>query len=202
MPIRIAVAPRIWAGPTASWKTTAPVAAPTSGSRLTNAPATSAATLDWAQANSQNASAVPASASARTAITAVVVVGTFGAPSVIAANGNAASPPPASWTAVTAPASRPRSRLGGMTMNAAEPETEASTSRSPVTEVPAPPPPATSPTPASATSEPAHVAAPAVLRPNRAAMTATSTGTAPTISDAWVTLVRSMPLFCSTITAP
>ena len=188
--------------PTASWKTTAPVTAPTSGSRLTNAPATSAGTCACAQANSQNASAVPVSASARTARIGVAAVGAAGMPSVIAANGSAASPPPASWTAVTAPASRPRSRLGWMTMNAADIDTEPSTNRSPVIEVPAPPPPATRPTPASATSEPAHVAAPAVLRPNSEAMTATSTGTAPTISDAWVTLVRSMPAFCSTITAP
>jgi len=202
MPARIAVPPSSCGVPTASWKTTAPVTAPTSGSRLTNAPATSAGTCDCAQAKSQNASAVPVSASARTATIGVAADGAGGMPSVIAANGSAASPPPASWTAVTAPASRPRSSRGWMTMKPAEPVTDTSTSRSPVIDVPAPPPPATRPTPASATSEPAHVVAAAVLRPVSAAITATSTGTAPTISDACVTLVRSMPAFCSTITAP
>jgi hypothetical protein len=33
-------------------------------------------------------------------------------------------------------------------------------------------------------------------------MITTSTGTAPTIRAAWLTLVRSIPTFCSTITAP
>ncbi|HET8757762.1 MAG TPA: hypothetical protein VFM58_17215, partial [Solirubrobacteraceae bacterium] len=184
MPARIAAPPSTCGDPTASWNTAAPVTAPTSGSRLTNAPATSAGTCDCAQANSQNASAVPVSASARTAITGVAAVGTLGAPSVSAANGSAASPPPASWTAVTAPASRPRSSRGCSTMKPAEPVTDASTSRSPVIDVPAPPPPATRPTPASATSDPAHVVATAVLRPASAAITATRTGTAPTISAA------------------
>jgi hypothetical protein len=44
MPTRIAVPPSICTPPTMSWNTTAPVAAPTSGSRLTNAPATSGET--------------------------------------------------------------------------------------------------------------------------------------------------------------
>ena len=128
--------------------------------------------------------------------------GAAGMPSTSTANGSTATPPAASWTAVTAPASRPRSMLGCATMKPAEPVTDASTSRSPASEVPAPPPPATRPTPASASSEPIHAAAAAVPRPTAAEMTATSTGTAPTISDACVTLVRSMPAFWSRITAP
>jgi hypothetical protein len=87
-------------------------------------------------------------------------------------------------------------------MKPAEPVTDASTSRSPMSDVPVPPPPATRPTPASATSEPSHAPSAAVPRPSAAAITATSTGTAPTISDAWVTLVRSMPAFCSRMTTP
>ena len=194
--------PSSCAGPNASWKTTAPVSAPTSGSRLTKAPASAAGTRAWAQANSQKASAVPVSASASTTSTGCTLAGDGGAPSRTSATGSAASPPAPSWTAVTAAASRPASRLGWMTMNAAEPVTEISTSRSPATEVPSPPPPATRATPARATSEPAHASAPAELRPVSAPMIATSTGTAPTISAAWLTLVRSMPMFWSTMTPP
>ena len=39
-------------------------------------------------------------------------------------------------------------------------------------------------------------------RPSPAAISATSTGAAPTTSAAWLTLVRSMPAFWSTMTAP
>jgi len=188
------VPPSICTPPTTSWNATAPVAAPTSGSRFTNAPATSGDTRVWPHANSQNASAVPVSASSTTASTGVAETGAAGTPPS-AANGSENTPPAASCTAVTAPASRPASSRGCATMNAAEPETEASTSRSPVSDVPAPPPPATRPTPASATSEPTHAAAVAVPRPSAAAIIATSTGTAPTISDACVTLVCWMPAF-------
>src|SRR5919197_1304667 len=69
-------------------------------------------------------------------------------------------------------------------MNAAEPLTDASTNRSPASDVPAPPPPATRPTPASASSEPTHAASVAVPRPSAVAIIATSTGTAPTIREA------------------
>jgi hypothetical protein len=202
MPARIAAPPSSCVGPTTSWNTTAPVTAPTSGSRFTNAPATSAGTRVCAHAKSENASAVPTSASAITATIGVAVVGAAGTPSNAMANGSAASPPPASWTAVTAPASRPWSSRGWTTMNPAEPLTEARTSRSPASDVPAPPPPATRPTPPSATSEPAQVSTVAAPRPSAAAITATSTGTAPTISAAWLTLVRSMPAFWSRITRP
>ena len=87
-------------------------------------------------------------------------------------------------------------------MNAADIVTESRTSRSPASEVPAPPPPATRATPASASSEPPHMRRLPEPRPSTAAMAATSTGTAPTISAAWLTLVRSMPAFWSTITTP
>jgi hypothetical protein len=79
--------------PTASPNATAPVAAPTSGSRLTNAPATSAETRVCAHANSEKASAVPTSASATTATTGVGVASAAGAPSTRIANGSAATPP-------------------------------------------------------------------------------------------------------------
>ena len=194
--------PPSWGPPTASWKTAAPVTAPTSGSRFTNAPATSAGTRVCAQANRLNAIAVPVSASATSATTGVAPVGAAGAPSTTIANGSTAMPAEASWTAVTAPASRPASSRGWATMKPAEPVTEASTRRSPLSDVPVPPPPATRPTPASASSEPIHAVAAAVPRPSAAAMTATSTGTAPTMSAACVTLVRSMPVFWSRITAP
>ena len=87
-------------------------------------------------------------------------------------------------------------------MKSAEPVTESSTSRSPASAVPAPPPPATRPTPASAISAPIHAGAGLEPRRRSAVMMTTSTGTAPTISAAWLTLVRSIPAFCSRITTP
>jgi hypothetical protein len=87
-------------------------------------------------------------------------------------------------------------------MNAAESTTDASTIASPASEDPAPPAPATSPTPASASTLPAQPSGPAVPRRSATAVSATSTGTAPTISDAWLTFVRAMPAFWSTMTTP
>ena len=87
-------------------------------------------------------------------------------------------------------------------MKTAEPDTEASTNRSPATLEPAPPAPATRPTPASASAYPPHSDGRAMPSPLPAVISATSTGTAPTTSAAWLTLVRSMPAFCSRITAP
>jgi hypothetical protein len=202
MPATIAVPPSSWAGPTTSWNATAPVRPPTSGSRLTNAPASSAVTRACAQANSQKANSVPVRASASTAAIASPPAGAGGAPSRTIANGSADTAPAPSWTAVTAAGSRPASRPGWPTMNADDAVTDSSTSRSPASDVPVPPPPATRPTPASASSEPAHMSRPPEPRPSTAAMAATSTGTAPTISAAWLTLVRSMPAFWSTITTP
>jgi hypothetical protein len=107
MPARIVAPPASWAGPNASWNVTAPVSAPTSGSRFTNVLASSAGTRACAQANSQNASAVPASPSPTTAATGPAADGAGGAPSSSAATGSAASAPAPSWTAVIAAGSRP-----------------------------------------------------------------------------------------------
>ncbi len=60
----------------------------------------------------------------------------------------------------------------------------------------------TSPTPPSETAKPAHAAGRATVRYHTAAMTATSTGTAPTSNAAWVTLVRVIPAFCTTTDPP
>ena len=65
-----------------------------------------------------------------------------------------------------------------------------------------PPDPATRPTPPSATAKPAHATGPVVERPRAAATSATRAGIAPTISAAWVTLVRAMPRFWSRTTPP
>ena len=67
---------------------------------------------------------------------------------------------------------------------------------------PPPPPPATIPTPASASAKPTHASGPVEPLPVAAAISATSAGTAPTISAAWLTLVAWMPAFCSMITMP
>jgi hypothetical protein len=194
--------PKPWATPTASPNATTPHNAPTSGSRFTNELATSAGTRACAHENSQKPASVPVSARPSTAATGVPAAGAGGAPSRITATGSAASAAAPSWTAVTAAASRPASSRGWTTIIHAAPVTDASTSRSPVGVAPDPPPPATSATPASATSAPAHLAAPPLARPDAAAITATSTGTAPTTSAAWLTLVRSMPAFWSRITPP
>ena len=115
--------------------------------------------------------------------------------------GTAASPPAIICTAVTAIGSRPRSSDGWTTTNVADSVTDSSTSASPSVDAPPPPPPATIPTPASASAKPSQAAGPVELRPSAAAISATSTGTAPTISAAWLTLVLSMPAFWSTITS-
>ena len=128
--------------------------------------------------------------------------GSVGMPSITAATGSAAIAPAASWTAVTASGSRPSSSRGWTAMNAALPATEASTSRSPAPDTPPPPVPATSATPASASANPNQADRPADPRPAMVVKSATSAGTAPTISAAWLTLVRSMPAFWSTITRP
>ena len=112
MPARIASPPSACFGPTASWNATTPVSAPMSGSRLTNAPASSAGTRAWAHANSQNAASVPARPSPTTAAIGPAAAGAGGAPSAIAATGSAASAAAPSCTAVTAPGSRPASSRG------------------------------------------------------------------------------------------
>ena len=57
------------------------------------------------------------------------------------------------------------------------------------------------PTPPSETAKPNQATGRATVRCHTAAMTATSTGTAPISRAAWVTLVRMMPAFC-TMTEP
>jgi hypothetical protein len=81
-------------------------------------------------------------------------------------------------------------------VNVADSSSDARTRPSPLSEVPPPLPPVTRPTPASETANPAQATGRATLCCHSAAMTATSTGTAPMSRAAWVTLVRLMPAFC------
>jgi hypothetical protein len=136
MPARIAAPPAACAGPNASWNATVPASEPTSGSRFTNAPASSADTRVCAHVNSQNATSVPSSASPTTAATGAGAAGAAGIPSATSATGSDNSAAAPSWTAVTPAASRPASRRGWITMNAADPATDASTSASPASDVP------------------------------------------------------------------
>ncbi len=202
MPARMATPPHTCARPAGSPNATAPAMAPTSGSRLRNAPATSAETRLWPNANRVNGSSVPAPASARTASTGPAPAGTAGAPSVITATGSEPSVAPRNSTAVTATGSRPVSSLPWATVTVADRNSDASTRPSPAIVAPPPPPPAvTSPTPPSDTTKPNQATGRATLRFHTAAMIATSTGTAPISRAAWVTLVRAMPTFC-TMTEP
>jgi hypothetical protein len=170
---------------------------------LRNAPAISAGTRLCPYANSVNGNSVPHAVSAATASTGPGRDGTAGTPSVIAANGSAPRAAPRNWTAVTATGSRPASRWPCPTVNAAESSTETSTRPSPRTVAPPPPPPAvTRPTPPSESANPAQATGRATARSHSAAMTATRTGTAPISSAAWLTLVRPIPAFCTTIVPP
>jgi hypothetical protein len=202
MPPRIAAPPAACAGPNASPNATVPASEPTSGSRLTNAPASSAGTRPCAHVKSQNAPNVPGIARPPIAATAAGAAGLTGRPSNASATGSETRVAPPSCTAVTAPASRPASSRGWITMNAADPAADASTSASPIGEVPAPPAPATRATPPTPTSAPSQAGGPAEPCPATTLRIATSTGTAPTISAAWPTLVRSIPAFWSRITVP
>jgi hypothetical protein len=122
-------------------------------------------------------------------------------PSAAAENGSTARAAPRNCTAVTAIGSRSRSSRACATVNVADISSDPSTRASPAAEAPPPRPPVTRPTPASDTANPAHATGRATACSQSAAMTATSTGTAPISSAAWVTLVRVMPTFC-TITDP
>ena len=128
--------------------------------------------------------------------------GAAGMPSVTAANGSTASAAPRNCTAVAAMGSRPRSKRVCATVNVADTSSDASTSTSPAVLAPPPRPPATRATPASDSAKPAQATGRATARCHTAAMIATSTGTVPISSAAWVTLVRAMPAFCSTTQAP
>jgi hypothetical protein len=78
---------------------------------------------------------------------------------------------------------------------------QASISASPLIEL-WPPAPATRPTPPSASRNPNHDCAVALPRPSAAAISATNAGTVARIRAECVTLVRSMPLFCSATPTP
>ena len=203
MPARIAAPPVTCAGPTGLPKATAPAAAPTRGSRLTNAPAISADTWLCPKANKVKGSSVPPAVSATTARTGPGPAGTAGPPSVITLKASAPIVAPRNCTAVTATGSRPGSRRACATVNVADSSSEASTRPSPPRVAPPPPPPAvTRPTPASDSAKPAQATGRARVCCHSAAMTATSTGTAPISSAAWVTLVRAMPAFCKMTEPP
>jgi Lrp/AsnC family transcriptional regulator, leucine-responsive regulatory protein len=148
-----------------------------------------------------NGSSVPPAARAAVAATAPRPCGADGMPSA-AENGTAARAAPRNCTAVTATGSRPRSSRTCATVNVADSSSETSTRPSPAAEAPARWPPVTRPTPASDTANPAQATGRATVRCQTAAMTATSTGTAPISSAAWVTLVRMMPAFCTRTDPP
>lgn len=196
------MAPPICAAAAASPNASQPMAAPTRGSRLTNAPATSAVTFACPSAKSQNGSSVPSSDRATYADTAPAWAGADGAPPVTTAIGSATSPPAPNCTAVTAAGARFSSSLGCVAMKPAESTAEANTSRSPSDMGLPPPTPATRLMPPSARPEPPHVRARARPCPSAAVISATRTGTVPRMTAAWLTLVRSIPAFWSMITPP
>ena len=202
MPARMARPPATCTSPTGLPNATTPAMAPTSGSRFRKAPATSADTRLWPNANSVNGASVPARASATTASTTPAPAGTAGTPSVNTAIGSEPATAPRNCTAVTATGSRPASSRPCATVTVADRSSDTSTRPSPAMVAPPPPPPVvTSPTPPSETAKPNHATGRATARYQTAAMIATSTGTAPMSRAAWVTLVRPMPAFC-TMTEP
>ena len=149
-----------------------------------------------------NGPSVPASARAATASTGPGRAGTAGALSVTTVKASAPSPAPRNCTAVTPTGSRPASSRPCATVNVADSTSDTSTRPSPRMVAPPPPPPAViRPTPPSDTAKPSQVTGRATVRCHTAAMTATSTGTAPMSRAAWVTLVRVIPAFC-TMTVP
>jgi hypothetical protein len=149
-----------------------------------------------------NGSIVPPAVSAMTTSTGPTACGAGGRPSVAAENVSPASAAPRNCTAVTATGSRPRSMRAWATVNVADSSSDASTRPSPASVAPPPCPPVTRATPARDTTNPAHATGRATVWCHSAAMTATSTGTAPISSAAWVTLVREMPAFCSRTDPP
>jgi hypothetical protein len=203
MPAAIATPPTSCIGPTGLANKTAPVIAPTSGSRFTNAPATSAGTLLCPKANNEVGSTVPSTMSPPTASIAVALgEPTAGRLSVSRASGSVAAAAAISCTAVVAIGSCPRSTLACETVKPAEASWEARTRPSPASVEPAPWPAVMKPTPASDNANPAQASGRATLCPSTAASSATSTGVAPMSNAAWVTLVRSMPRFCRTTEPP
>ncbi|HEX5190169.1 MAG TPA: hypothetical protein VFW16_11540 [Streptosporangiaceae bacterium] len=151
-----------------------------------------------------NGASVPATASASVARTAGMLAAAVVGRPEHAATGSTPAVAPRNWTAVTATGSRPRSSLGCATISAADSRTDARTMASPSTAPPAPPVCAavTSAAPASDTPNPAQASGRATARCHSADMSATSTGTAPISSAAWLTLVFVMPAFCSSTEPP
>jgi len=149
-----------------------------------------------------NGTSVPQAVSATVASTGPAVAGTGGSPSATTEYTRAARAAPRNWTAVTAIGSRSRSSRFWATVNVDDTSTESSTRPSPTVEAPPPCPPVTRPTPASDTPNPSQATGRATARCQTAAMTATSTGTAPMSRAAWVTLVFATPAFCRTTEPP
>jgi hypothetical protein len=172
-----------------------PAAAPTSGSILRKAPATWAGTRLCPKANSVNGASVPPTAKPAAARTAPGLAGMAGMPPVATANGSTPMVAPRNCTAVTATGSRPRSRRTCATVNVAHSSTDTRTRPSPDAVAPPPAPPVSRATPQAEAPKPAHAAGRATVRCHNAAITATSTGTAPISRAAWLTLVRLMPAF-------
>jgi hypothetical protein len=137
MPVTMPAPPANWTGPSGLPKTTTPIAAPNSGSRLRNAPATSAVTRLCANANKVVGATVPASTRAPVASTAVAPPCAATGPPASAA-GSTATAAAMSCTAVTAIGSRPRSSRACDTVNPAEASCPARTRPSPPRLEPAP----------------------------------------------------------------
>jgi hypothetical protein len=202
IPTSTTAAPSSCSAPAGSPSSVQPSAAPTTGSRLTNEPASSGRTCACPRANSQNGSGVPAPARAMNAASAGICAGAAGAPSVSAAIGAASAAAAANCTAVTAAGSRPARIRGWTEISSAESAAEASTRASPAMLAPPPEARETSATPQSASSWPAHACRPGAGAPPASASSETSSGTSPTSSAACTALVRSIPAFCKSTTTP
>ena len=142
-----------------------------------------------------NGASVPAVARPATASTAATLPGRDGMLSVRTATGSTPTAAPRNCAAVIATGSWSRSRRACATVTVADSRADASTRPSPATVAPPPGLPVIRPTPASETAKPPHATGRATVRCHSAAITATSTGTAPMSRDAWLTLVRVMPAF-------
>lgn len=166
----------------------------------------SASTRAWPAANRVYGASVPSSTRASTAASGRPGTGSAGpsragGPSCHQASGSAAAAAAVNWTPVTATGSRSASTSGWATVKPAESRADTPTSRSPPS-APPPPAPAYPAIPTVARARPAQVRRSAVDRPSRCAAAATSSGTTPSSSAAWLTLVRAMPAFCTATTTP
>ena len=117
MPVTMPAPPANWAAPSGLPKSMIPMAAPNSGSRLRNAPATSAVTRLCAKANRVVGATVPASTSAAVATMAVVLPPWAGSGPPASAAGSTATAAASSCNAVTATGSRLRSSRACDTVN-------------------------------------------------------------------------------------